>query len=254
MRKALITVAAWSLLAGSVTAQEQERPRKVLVILAHPDDELPIAPALAMEARGGAQVRIAYATRGEAGPGVSGMAKGEGLGRTRMLEALCASGSLGLELPDIMNFGDGRLTDRPQDKGSPALLLKQDVERIIAAGKPDLVITWGPDGGYGHGDHRMVGAIVTEVVQAMPAAQRPELLYPGIPLGNIPAMPELKGWAETDPTLLTVSYTYGADDLTRATAATQCHKTQFDEASRAGLVPLFDQAVWRGAVHFRKAF
>lgn len=252
MRKAMMAAVAGSLLAGSAAAHPQDIPRRVLVILAHPDDELPIAPALAIEARTGARVQIAYATWGEAGPGVSGMEKGEELGRTRLREAMCASEALGLGTPKFMDYGDGKLTDRPQDQGSPALKLKQELEGYIAGERPDLVITWGPDGGYGHGDHRMVSAIVTQVVQAMPADLRPHLLYPGIPAGNVPDMPELRGWAETDPSLLTEGYTYNAEDLAKAAAATQCHKTQFDGASRAGLVPLFDQAIWRGKVHFRK--
>lgn len=252
MRKAMMAAVAGSLLAGSAAAHPQDIPRRVLVILAHPDDELPIAPALAIEARTGARVQIAYATWGEAGPGVSGMEKGEELGRTRLREAMCASEALGLGTPKFMDYGDGKLTDRPQDQGSPALKLKQELEGYIAGERPDLVITWGPDGGYGHGDHRMVSAIVTQVVQAMPADLRPHLLYPGIPAGNVPDMPELEGWAEADPDLLTEGYAYNARDLAKAAAATQCHKTQFDEASRAGLVPLFDQAIWRGKVHFRK--
>lgn len=252
MGKAMIAALAGSLLAGSAAAHPQGIPRRVLVILAHPDDELPIAPALAIEARMGARVQIAYATRGEAGPGVSGMDKGEELGRARLKEALCASEALGLRAPKFMDYGDGKLTDRPQDENSPALMLKQELEGYITGERPDLIITWGPDGGYGHGDHRMVSAIVTQVVQAMPADLRPHLIYPGIPAGNVPDMPELRGWAETDPSLLTEDYTYNAEDLARAAAATQCHKTQFDDAQRAGLVPLFDQAIWRGEVHFRK--
>lgn len=253
MRKAMIAAVAGSLLAGSAAAHPQDIPRRVLVILAHPDDELPIAPALAIEARNGAKVQIAYATHGEAGPGVSGMEKGEALGIARLKEAQCASEALGLGTPKFMDHGDGKLTDRPQDEGSPALRLKQELANYIAGERPDLVITWGPDGGYGHGDHRMVGAIVTQVVQAMPADLRPGLLYPGIPAGNVPDMPELRGWAETDPALLIENYAYNAGDLAKAAAATQCHKTQFGEAQRAGLVPLFDQAIWRGMVHFRKA-
>ncbi|WP_435416718.1 PIG-L family deacetylase [Parerythrobacter aurantius] len=249
---ARLTLAAVAAAFPAERGMAEDRERRVLVVVAHPDNELFFAPALAMEARQGARVSIAYATQGEAGPGVSGMEKGAKLGRTRLAEALCASGALGLDMPMFFDFGDGRLTDRPQDANSAALRLKQALERALSAERPDLVITWGPDGGYSNGDHRMVSAIVSQVVQAMPAGLRPELLYPGIPTGNVPDMPELRGWAETDAALLTERYTYNRDDLARAVAATQCHKTQFDDAQRAGLVPLFDQAIWRGVVGFRK--
>ena len=31
--------------------------------------------------------------------------------------------------------------------------------------RPDVVLTWGPEGGYGHQDHRLVGDVVTQVFQ-----------------------------------------------------------------------------------------
>ena len=131
MRNAMIAAVAGSLLAGSATAHPQDIPRRVLVILAHPDDKLPIAPALAIEAGTGSRVQTAYATWGEAGPGVSGMEKGEELGRTRLKEAMCASEALGLGYPKFMDYGDGKLTDRPLDENSPALRFKQELESYI---------------------------------------------------------------------------------------------------------------------------
>lgn len=228
--------------------------RTVLAIVAHPDDELFFAPALAVEARNGARVEIVYATQGDAGPGVSDLEPGAELARTRVGEALCASEALGLGTPRFFDFGDGKLTQRPRDETSPAMQLKTALTGRIEASRADLVITWGPDGGYGHGDHRMVSAIVTQIIQAMPQDQRPKLIYPGIPTGHVPDIPQMAAWAETAPELLDISYTYGPGDLAKAAAATQCHVTQFDAASRAGLAPLFHQSVWQGAVRFRSAF
>jgi LmbE family N-acetylglucosaminyl deacetylase len=116
------------------------------------------------------------------------------------------------------------------------------------------VLTWGPDGGYGHADHRMVSALTTQVVQALPAAGRPKLLYVGIPNGSLPPVPEMAKWAVTDPALLTESIAYTPADLAAAKAAAMCHVTQFDEATRAGMMALFDATMWRGRVDFRPAF
>ncbi len=41
-------------------------PQRVLVVLAHPDDELTRAPAIAAMARQGSRVRLVYATPGDA--------------------------------------------------------------------------------------------------------------------------------------------------------------------------------------------
>jgi hypothetical protein len=58
----------------------------------------------------------------------------------------------------------------------------------------------------------------------------------------------------TDPALLTESIAYTPADLAAAKAAAMCHVTQFDEATRAGMMALFDATMWRGRVDFRPAF
>ncbi|MEQ5787843.1 PIG-L family deacetylase [Erythrobacter sp. NFXS35] len=219
----------------------------VVVVLAHPDDELPMAPAIAALAREGRFVSIIHATPGDAGPGVSGMAKGDALAATRRSEAQCAGRELGVAEVVNLGFGDGRLADHVRDASLAAAL----IDRI---GEADAVLTWGPDGGYGHPDHRLVSALTSQIVQAMPAETRPKLLYVGIPAGALPPVPEMAVWATTDPALLTESIPYTRADLAAAAAAAQCHVTQFDEATRAGMIPLFDATMWQGKVHFRPAF
>lgn len=255
LKRALIATLA-SVLAVSVAAQEGAGPRvgqrQVIAVLAHPDDELPMAPALAALAREGAYVRIVYATDGDAGPGVSAYQPGEKLGITRQLEAFCAGEALGASMVASFNRGDGKLGIEAHLQGSPARKLKGELESYIPGN--DLVLTWGPDGGYGHADHRLVSAMATQVVQALPAADRPKLLYVGIPNGSLPPVPEMAEWATTDPTLLTESIAYTPTDLAAATAAVECHKTQFDEATRQAMMGVFDATMWRGRVHFRPAF
>lgn len=227
-------------------------PRQVTVILAHPDDELPIAPALAALARQGFRVQIAYATQGDAGPGVSGLTKGKQLGEVRLKEAFCAAEALGAASVAGLDRGDGKLALDANREDSAASLLLTDLTGWL--GEPETIITWGPDGGYGHPDHRMVSAITTQIVQAIPAERRPRLLYLGIPAGQLPPVPEMARWAVTDPALLTETIPYTPADLEAAKAAAACHVTQFDAATRAGMMALFDATLWRGKVHFRPAF
>ncbi|TRD11156.1 PIG-L family deacetylase [Erythrobacter insulae] len=228
-------------------------PRTVLAIVAHPDDELFMAPALASEARQGARVIIVYATSGDAGPGVSGMEKGKALAQMRLKEAYCSAQALGA-LPVFLQFGDGELAVAAGSEDSTAAKLTKALREQIIDRRPDAILTWGPDGGYGHPDHRMVSALTTQIVQSIDASTRPPLLYSAIAAGRITAAPEIGPWAETAPDLLTVNYSYTDDDLARSVAAAQCHKTQFDDASRAGIMPLFDQAIWKGKISFRSAF
>jgi len=259
MIRTIGTIALAALTLTPALAQEQPAPQPaavqplvVTVVLAHPDDELPMAPALAALARQGARVQIAYATQGDAGPGVSGLAPGKALGEVRLKEAMCAAEALGAASIASLDRGDGKLGAEGHREGSAAARLLTDLGGWL--GEPDWILTWGPDGGYGHADHRLVSALTTPIVQAMPAARRPRLLYVGIPTGSLPPVPEMAAWATTDPALLTESIAYTPADLAAATAAAQCHVTQFDEATRAGMMGLFDATMWQGKVHFRPAF
>ncbi len=231
-----------------------EPPQRVMVVVAHPDDELFMAPAVAALARQGHAVTIVFATTGDQGPGVTDFARGPELGAIRRAEAQCSASALGAQAQFLEKLGDGTLSESPQAPNSPAArFIKQFAAQYIAI-DPHLVLTWGPDGGYGHSDHRMVSALVSQTVQSLAAEYRPPLLYVGIPAGRLPPVPQMATWAETDPELLSEPVRYKPADLDAAKAAALCHATQFDEASRQGMMELFDATMWRGKVHFRPAF
>jgi LmbE family N-acetylglucosaminyl deacetylase len=251
IRTAAMTALA-TLVVASGTPLGAEPPQRVLVVVAHPDDELFMAPAIAALARQGADVAIYYATAGDAGPGVSALAPGKELAERRIAEAWCSIEALGVSTLLGAEHPDGKLGVAAHHDGSPARVLAASFKEQFALS--DLVLTWGPDGGYGHADHRMVSALATQIVQAISAGERPKLLYVAIPSGSLPPVPEMANWATTDPALLTETIAYTAQDLAAAKAAAQCHITQFDEASRSGMMPLFDATMWRGKVHFRPAF
>ncbi len=240
-------IAIGALMLAPASANPKAAPQRVLVVVAHPDDELFMAPALAALARQGQHVRIVHATPGDAGPGVSGMAKGDALAANRRAEAQCAGKALGVAEVVNLEFADGKLADHVRD-GSLAKALSGHVATA------DMVLTWGPDGGYGHADHRLVSAIAGQIAQAQPGSGRPKLLYVGIPAGALPPVSDMADWAVTDPALLTESIAYTPADLAAATAAAQCHVTQFDAATRAAMMGVFDATMWRGKVHFRPAF
>jgi LmbE family N-acetylglucosaminyl deacetylase len=250
--KIMIALAALALAPAAMAQEAPGEPQQVLAVFAHPDDELFMAPALAALARQGANVTIFHATRGDAGPGVSGLRKGTELAKRRSAEAYCAVLALGVWSHAIAEHGDGKLAEDAHGEDSFARILTDQLEQRLS--DVDLILTWGPDGGYGHADHRIVSALTTQAVQALPAAERPKLLYVGIPSGSLPPVPEMAAWATTDPALLTESIAYTPADLAAATAAAACHVTQFDEASRQGMMGLFDATMWRGKVHFRPAF
>ena len=227
-------------------------PPSVLVVLAHPDDEITISPVLARIAREGGNVTLVFATSGDVGPGVSGMEPGAELAALREDEARCSAFALGLPEPQFWQLGDGQLSTMSRAPDSRARQLGTKVSALIGELRPRLVITWGPDGGYGHADHRMVSNIVTEVVQAM-SNDRPELLYPALPAGE-DTPDQFAGWAKTHPSLVTDRIRYELVDIDAARGAIDCYQSQFPEAARTELPGLLDRSVWQGQVHFRLAF
>jgi LmbE family N-acetylglucosaminyl deacetylase len=237
-----------------ITALAAEPPQRVLVVVAHPDDELFMAPAIAAMARQGREVTILFATTGDQGPGVTDLERGAELGAIRRKEAQCSAKALGAAPRFLNGVGDGTLANTPQEPKSPAARFISQFASEYVAIDPTLVLTWGPDGGYGHADHRVVSALVTQAMQSLAAQYRPPLLYVGIPAGQLPPVPEMARWAETDPALLRETVRYTPADLAAAKAAAMCHVTQFDETSRQGMMGLFDATMWRGKVHFRPAF
>lgn len=233
-------------------APQRSAPPSVLAILAHPDDEITIAPVLARVVREGGSVTLAFATSGDAGPGVSDMEQGAALAAVREDEARCSAFALGLPEPIFWQLGDGQLASFAHHPQSAAIRLRAHVAALVAEAAPRVVMTWGPDGGYGHGDHRMVSNIVTEVVQAM-GETRPELLYSALP-ANEDSPTELADWAKTHPSLVTDRIRYDFVDLEAARIAIDCHQTQFDAQARRYLPDLLHRGVWQGQVHFRLAF
>lgn len=251
-----MTVRGWTLAVAALltgfTAQAQEtatRPR-LLFVFAHPDDEVFMVPAIARATRKGQPVTVVFATSGDQGPGVTEIERGAALADLREGEARCSMAALGNPEVRFLRLGDGTLGVAAHQPDSSARKFAEALGPILAEGDFDMVFTWGPDGGYGHADHRMVSALTTQMVQAM-GDDRPALLFPGIRAGTLPPVPEMQTWAVTDPALLDIPIEYGPGDLAAAAKAVGCHASQFDAATRAGMMALFDQSVWQGAVHFR---
>ena len=225
----------------------------VLAVLAHPDDEITIAPVLARIKREGGEVRLVFAPSGDAGPGSSCLEPGEALAELRANEARCSAFSLGLDEPVFWELGDGTLATMARTEDSAAKQAIGLIAEAIRLHKPSVVMTWGPDGGYGHSDHRMISAAVTQVIAGL-GPQRPDLLYAAFPQTEAQDLPEFERWATVHPDLITDRIRYQRSDLDAARDALACYQSQFPAPVREALIPMLHERVWRGAVTFRLAF
>jgi LmbE family N-acetylglucosaminyl deacetylase len=238
-------------------ALAQATPPTLLAVFAHPDDEQVVSPMLARYAREGVRVQLAIATDGRKGVREhAGIPAGDALATARAAEARCACEKLRIQPPILMGLEDGAL----YAEANKRTVLEQ-VARLIVELKPDVIVTWGPDGVTGHTDHRMVSNLVTEVVQrggervprlfyaGLSSARAAELRQPGAPAGG--AIPQ--GVAVIDSRYLPVRISYTEADVRAAAESLACHKTQYTAEETAGMLRM-TRLLEDGAVRLRPWF
>ncbi|NUP19638.1 MAG: N-acetyl-1-D-myo-inositol-2-amino-2-deoxy-alpha-D-glucopyranoside deacetylase [Streptomyces sp.] len=141
--------------------------RRLLLVHAHPDDEsINNGATMAKYAAEGAHVTLVTCTLGEHGeviPPELQHLTGTGLGEHRLAELTAAMRELGVE--DFRLLGaPGRYEDSGMmglaDNDDPASLWQADVDdaaralvEVILEVRPQVLVTYDPDGGYGHPDH-----------------------------------------------------------------------------------------------------
>jgi LmbE family N-acetylglucosaminyl deacetylase len=145
---------------------------KLMCILAHPDDEsLGNGGMLAKYAAEGIEIHLVVATRGEHGwPGKECEYPGpETLGKMREAEVRAAANELGLHSVYFLDYLDGEL-----DKAHPTEAIAKIVGYLRLV-RPDVVVTFGPFGAYGHPDHIAICQFTTAAI--VEAANQESLYY-----------------------------------------------------------------------------
>lgn len=130
--------------------------RTLLVVLAHPDDELGCAGAIAAQVARGDRAVVVWLTRGEMTEAFGRLGTDE-VARRRQEQGAEAARILGAEYR-FLSFPDTRLRGSPEE----ATL----VARVVAELKPDGVLTWGEGWvrGSRHPDHQAAGKIARDAI------------------------------------------------------------------------------------------
>jgi LmbE family N-acetylglucosaminyl deacetylase len=134
---------------------------KLMAVLAHPDDEsLGFGGTLAKYAAEGVETHLVTATRGERGRfGSQGKtAEPAEVGRVREAELHAAAAVLGIRDVSLLGYPDGAV-----DQIEAAVAIRAIVSHIRRI-QPHVVITFGPDGAYGHPDHIAISQFTTAAV------------------------------------------------------------------------------------------
>jgi LmbE family N-acetylglucosaminyl deacetylase len=232
--------------AAPLSSPAQSRP-PILAVFAHPDDERVIGPLLSRLAREGRETHLVIATDGSQGiRDFAGIPAGAQLAAAREKEARCAADRMGVKRLHLLGLPDGGLASF-QVLGR----LRSAVAAIIDSVRPAAVITFGPEGGTGHPDHRLVGNVTSQVVQVEGRHARMDLLYASLPaerLATAPrANPSVNGTAEA---LLTVRVPFEERDLAAGREEFGCHKTQYTQTEMDAINRYLAHA-WNGSVWLR---
>ena len=132
-------------------------PRHVLGIWAHPDDEAYLSAGLmARMTDVGRDVTVLTATHGEKGTSDPDDYDQPHFASRRERELRASLAELGVHDVRSLGYRDGECDLVGNEEAITA------IAAVIASVRPDVVLTFGPDGITGHRDHRIVSRWVTE--------------------------------------------------------------------------------------------
>jgi len=242
-------------------------PRRLLAVLAHPDDEsLGMGGTLARCASQGVEVFLLTATRGEGGrfrgyrvddarhPGAAA------LGAIREEELRKAASVLGVREVSVLDYPDGKL-----DRANPREVIARIADHVQQV-RPDVVLTFGPEGAYGHPDHIAISQFTTAAIVSAQAAQAvSKLYYLAWPASTwnayqaavkklIATVDGVERQATPWPDWAMTTVIDTSDLWETVWRAVSCHESQIAAYERLGhLSPEHHQALW-GRQSFYRAF
>ena len=155
----------------------------VLLVYAHPDDEVfgAAGTMIALRERG-VPVTLVCATRGEAGEIADpSLATPETLPAVREGELRAAMAELGVDDVRLLGYRDSGMEGTPENEDPRALIQQPEevvaarIARVVSDLRPSTVVTFGPDGVYGHPDHLYVHRATVRAVHL--ATWRVDALY-----------------------------------------------------------------------------
>lgn len=231
----------------------------LLACFAHPDDEsFGVGGTMAHFGTNGTNVVLVCATRGEVGEiSDPALATPDTLPQVREAELRCACQALHVSDLIFLDYHDSGMAGTPENDDPraftniPAQEVVPRLVGLIRQLQPQVVVTFEPNGGYGHPDHI---AIHRHTVAAFHAAADParypeqgaawqasRLLYSVIPRGRFVEMHrQLKelghnsgNWDDFDENEVgwpddQIDFVLDVSDVVEAKrAALECHRTQF---------------------------
>jgi len=209
---------------------------------------------LALLARRGVRVQVLTATRGGAGScGNPPLCTPEELPAMRERELRCACSALGIEPPRLLDYRDGALAGVDEEEAVGRVLA------VIRELRPQVLLTWPPDGVSGHPDHVAVSRWTDAAFRRLGLSSRrrietkadplalyhlvvPRSLAQALEMGHLRTVPD-----EAVTLAVDVSAVWEIK-----MAAIRCHRTQMDSSPILS-APEERRRLFLGTEHFRLA-
>ncbi|MFC4499980.1 MULTISPECIES: N-acetyl-1-D-myo-inositol-2-amino-2-deoxy-alpha-D-glucopyranoside deacetylase [Streptomyces] len=236
--------------------------RRLLLVHAHPDDEsINNGATMARYAAEGARVTVVTCTLGERGEVIPAELRhlaGAALGAHRLGELTAAMAELGVTdfrlLGGAGRYGDSGMMGLP-DNDDPACFWQADVDEaaavlvpVILEVRPQVVVAYDDNGGYGHPDHIQAHRVALRAVElaaeagwtvpkvyfnrvprsvAEAAFARLQSELPGLPFAKSAAVDDVPGVVPDERITTEID---GTAYATAKAAAMRAHATQIEVA------------------------
>ena len=166
----VVRVAAPQVQAPVLLSPDDRYKADLLLIVAHPDDDVVIGGYLARVALDEhKRVAVIYCTNGDGGGNAVGNEAGASLGQMREIEARRALAYLGIHNVWFLSGHDtpGQNVLRSLDNWNHGLAL-DNLVRLVRITRPDVILTWLPDPvvGENHDDHQASSVLAVEAFDA----------------------------------------------------------------------------------------
>lgn len=207
-----------------LTVSGQTNKKTILGIFPHPDDENMIGSVLAKYSRLGHNVYIIIATDGKDGTRVTKVPAGDSLGVIRQQESICACEKLKINPPIYLHIDklDTKFGVRQYLNGRKKAM--EELKKYIDKISPDLLLTFGPDGEYGHSEHIVTGAMVTEILLKEGWVDKYPLYFP---VDIKEDVIDDDGLSYIDKKYINLKVIFSNEDEQKMIEAAQCYVSQF---------------------------
>jgi LmbE family N-acetylglucosaminyl deacetylase len=212
---------------------------RLLLVFAHPDDEAFLtAGTVARHVSAGGEAALICATRGERGrQPPDPICLPSELGKVRAAELEAACRVMGVSRLVQLGYPDGGLADVDVEEAVGA------IAREMRRWRPGAVVTFGPDGVYGHPDHVAVSLLTAAAFDGVFGEDRPRPDRDGSRSGargapdatgprlwHVSLPPHGGSRRPSDPTVAAIDI---LPHLERKIRALLCHRTQRHNVERA---------------------